>query len=167
MPPALLPFRIQRLPLRSFPFGSKGFHSTYPTQALKPFRLPPLSCDGIVNHCNGGCASNSACRHEPCRTWGREMERETNGSYVNHCLQHSRTNVCNILKPHVKSKKTCCNILNRQLQHPKKNMLQHLKSTIATSRKICCNISNPLLQHLKSTVATPQKPILCWVQQNM
>jgi hypothetical protein len=75
------------------------------------------------------------------------MERDTNGSDVNHCLQHSRTKGCNILKPHV----------------TQTNMLQHLKSTVATLKKhvatsqiVTCNIKKNMLQHPEKHDATSQ-----------
>jgi hypothetical protein len=113
----------------------------------------------------------------PCRTWRREMERKTNGSDANHCLQCSRTKVCNILKTSCNIKKTCCNILNRQLQHKKtcynilNRLSQHSRKHVATSqidycniKKTCWNILNRhlqhkknLLQYLKLTIATSRK----------
>jgi hypothetical protein len=143
-----LPFRIQRLPLCSSLSDPEAFALLIPPQRLSPFRLPPFSYDAIVTMVTVVALPIVLADTAPCRTWRREMEKETNGSDVNHCLQHSRTKVCNILKPHVTLK----------------NMLQLLKLTVvtlkkyvATSRIVCCNINKNKLRHLKLTIATSRK----------
>ena len=121
-------------PTTRSPFGSSPEPS---------FWLPAFSYDATVNHGNGGCASYSTCRQ---RTLPRWKERQMDQMLIIAC-NIKKQKVCNILKPHVTSKKTCCNILNRQVQHKKKTgcnilnrLLKHSKEHVATSQIDCCKI---------------------------